>query len=107
MTKKTTSKPHIRLVFQRSPVLTKLIVLLALVLSMAALVTLSVTRRDIQAKTAVLDRQAQILEQKNRRLEQDIRELGTVQSVEKIAAAELGLVKPGTTVFQPENSNAD
>ena len=89
-----------RLVYQRSQTLTKVVVLVALVLSMAALLTLGIARRDAEKRTAELLEQARQLEQQNSQLERYIDELGTVQSVERIAAEELGLVDPDTVVFQ-------
>ena len=99
--------PHIRVIFQRSSSMTKLIVLLALILSMAAIFSLRASCQSLLNRTDDLNRQAQVLAQENRQLEQDIRELGTVDSVEKIAAAELGLVKPGTILFEVKESNAE
>lgn len=93
---------HIRLVYQRSRTLTKVVVLVALVLSMAALVTLAVARQDAEDQAAKLREQVLQLEQKNAQLEQYIDDLGSVQSVERIAAEELGLVDPDTVIIQPQ-----
>lgn len=100
MTKKGNPFANVRLVYQRSQTLTKVVVLVALVLSMAALLTLGIARRDAEKRTAELLEQARQLEQENNQLERYIDELGTVQSVERIAAEELGLVDPDTVVFQ-------
>lgn len=107
MTNPSNLKGRIQLVYQRSHILTKVVVLLALVLSMAAMVTLGVARQDAKARTAALQKQAMQLEQENLQLERCIDELGTVQGIQRIAAEELGLVIPGTVVFQPENISAD
>lgn len=107
MTNPNNLKGRIQLVYQRSHILTKVVVLLALVLSMAAMVTLGVARQDAKARTAALQKQATQLEQENLRLERCIDELGTVQGIQRIATQELGLVNPGTVVFQPENISAD
>ena len=100
MTKKGNPFANVRLVYQRCQTLTKVVVLVALVLSMAALLTLGIARRDAEKRTAELLEQARQLEQENSQLERYIDELGTVQSVERIAAEELGLVDPDTVVFQ-------
>ena len=91
---------RVRLVYRPSQTATKVMLILALVLSMAALLTLGIARRDAEKRTAELLEQARQLEQQNSQLERYIDELGTVQSVERIAAEELGLVDPDTVVFQ-------
>lgn len=102
MEKRDTLFSRIRLVYQRSRTLTKVVVLVALVLSMAALVTLTVARQDAEDQAAKLREQILQLEQRNAQLERYIDDLGSVQSVERIAAEELGLVDPDTVVIQPQ-----
>ena len=96
---------RIRLVYHRSSTLLKCVVLTAIVLSTAVLVTLRFTIQDFQARQQVLAQQAAQLEQENRLLTQNIAELGTVESVKRIAREELGLVDPDTEFFIPEESN--
>lgn len=98
MTKK---KTRVRLIFQRSRPLTKTVMLAAVVLSMAALITLNLCLQGVEKHTSDLREQAALLEQENRELLEKIRQLGTVQSVEDIAKNELGLVKPGSIIFNP------
>ena len=102
MTKRESPFSHIRLVFQRSRTLTKVVVLAALVLSMAALLVLGIARMNAQARLDGLQDQAQQLEQENARLEQYIDEQGSLQSIERIANEELGLVNPDTVIIQPQ-----
>ena len=102
MTNRENPIRHIRLVFQRSRTLTKVVVLMALVLSMAALLTLGVARMNAQARLDSLREQAQQLEQENARLDQYIDEQGSLQSIERIANEELGLVNPDTVSIQPQ-----
>ena len=94
---------RIQLVYRRSQTATKIIVILAIVLSIGALITLRLTTRDLQAQTKALQSQAADLTAANEELEKDIGNLGSVQSVIDIAEDELGLVQPGTVVFQPES----
>ncbi len=96
---------RIRLVYRRSSTLLKCVVLTAIVLSAAVLVTLRFIIQDFQAYQQQLAQQAAQLEQKNRLLTQNIAELGTVESVKRIAREELGLVDPDTEFFIPEESN--
>ena len=93
----------VRLVFQRSRTLTKIVVLVALVLSMAVLVTLAVKMNEARMSNEALTQQAAQLEQENADLEQKIDDLDTVQGIENIAKEELGLVDPDTVVFNPES----
>ena len=97
---------RVQLVYQHTHPMVKVVVLIAIVLSMAALVALGVARQDAKARTAALQEQATQLEQENNRLQGYIEELDTPEGIQRIAAEELGLVKPGTVVFYTEN-NAD
>ena len=94
---------RIRLVYKRSSRLTKLAVCAAIVLSTATLLVLRSSTLDAQAKADALRDQAAQLEQENNRLEDQIDDLGSVDSVEQIAQEELGLVDPNTVIIKPEN----
>lgn len=92
----------IRLVYKRTPKIAVIIVSVAIVLSMAALLTLhgaiDATRRD----TEELRQQAMALEQEQSLLEQYAQEKGTVREVIRIAMERLGLVEPDSVIIQPE-----
>ena len=94
---------RIQLVYRRSQTATKIVLILAILLSIGALVTLRLTTNDLQAKTKALQSQATDLTAANEELKEDIDNLGSVQSVVDIAEEELDLVQPGTVVFQPES----
>ena len=96
------SKPRVRLVYRRSRLLTKCVVLAAVVFCMVALLTLRSAILDTQSQTNDLRAQAAAMEQENQQLEQNIDELGTVQGITRIAEEELGLVDPDTIVYKPE-----
>lgn len=93
---------RIRIVPQRSSTLTKTVVLVAVVLSMAALLALGAAINNYRAQAQALKDQAAQLEQENEQLEENIEDLGSADSVEQIARDELGLVDPDTVVIQPE-----
>lgn len=93
---------RVRVVYRRSSRLTKTVVLSAVVLSMAALLTLHLTARAAEARYEDLKDEAARLEQENDRLEENIEGLGSADSVEQIARDELGLVDPDTLVINPE-----
>ncbi len=92
---------HIRLVYRRTPMIIKVVVLSAIVLSTATLLTLRGGLLNAQAQTDALRNQAQQLEQEKEKLEEYINELGSVDSVDRIAEEELGLVDPDSVIFQP------
>ena len=92
---------RVQLVYRRSQTATKIVVILMLVLSIGALVTLRLTMNGIQDETRALQAQAADLTADNEALAEDIGNLGSVQSVMDIAEEELDLVQPGTVVYQP------
>lgn len=94
---------HIKLVNKRTSRTTKIAVCTAVALSVAALLVLHSAALDAQAKADAWRERAQQLEQENDRLQSQIDNLGSADSVEQIAKDELGLVDPDTIVIQPEN----
>lgn len=94
---------HIRLVYRRSSLLVKSVVLATLVVSILALIVLRVSIQSQQGQQADLEYQAALLEQENRSLTKQIAELGTVESVKRIATLQLGLVDPDSQFFTPSN----
>ena len=93
----------IRLVYRRSSILVKSVVLATLVLSILALIVLRISIQSNQGQQADLQVQAALLEQENRALTKQIAELGTVESVKRIATLQLGLVDPNSQFFTPSN----
>lgn len=98
---------HIRLVYRRSSALLKCVILATIVLSVAALIILRVSIQTAQDQQAALQEQAAQLEQNNKILTQNIAELGTVESVKRIATLQLGLVDPNSQFFVPSDSIPD
>ena len=94
---------HIRMVYRRSSLLVKSMVLATLVLSILALIVLRISIQSNQGKRAELEHQVALLEQENRALTKQIAELGTVESVKRIATLQLGLVDPDSQFFTPSN----
>ena len=101
MTNRKNPFSRIRLVYRRSSPLLKCVVLAAIVLSTAALLTLHFTIRQTRQQTQALRAQAAQLEQENQELKQNIAQIGTVQSIKRIATERLDLVDPGTEFFYP------
>jgi len=94
---------RIQLVFRPSTTLLKIVVIVLIVFSMAALAALSWVRQSIQLRTEDMRQEAMALEQRNADLEHKISILDSVQSIEEIAQEELGLVKPDTVIINPNS----
>ena len=99
MAKAKSMLSRIRLVYRHSPLLLKCAVLVTIVLSTVALTTLRIGISQYQDQTALARAEAAQLEQENRQLEENIQQLGTVDSVRRIAQEELGLVDPNTRFY--------
>ena len=96
---------RIRLVYRRSSTLLKCVVLATILLSTAALVILRTSIQSEKTQQAQLQEQAAQLEQENQMLTRYIAELGTVQSVKRIATLELGLIDPNSQFFTPSGDS--
>lgn len=96
-------KPKLRLVMRSSSTALKIVMVVLIVFSMAALTALAWVRGSIRSQVEDLRQEAAALEQENRELQEKIDALGSVQSVQDIAQEELGLVNPDTVLIQPEH----
>ena len=96
---------RIRLVYRRSSTLLKCVVLGAIVLATAALLTLHFSIRKNEQTLQQLQSQAARLEQENEDYKQRIEEVGTVHSIKDIAREELGLVEKDSVIFHPIENN--
>lgn len=107
MTAKKGFFSRFRLVYKRSSPLLKCVVLATIVLSTVALIALQIGIRQHQSGTEAYRNQAALLERENSTLEEHIGQLGTVQSVKRIAMEKLGLVDPDTILIDTNNSNQE
>lgn len=87
---------------RRTSIWVKLVLAVTILLSMAALISLRICIREVQTSTAALRERAVTLEQSNDQIREDMADLGSVRSVIRIAEEKLGLVQPGTILFQIE-----
>ena len=94
---------RIRLVYQRSSLLTKCVVLAAVVVCTVALLSLRIALDHTRAREEELRKQAAALEQANKDLQNDIDKVDTIDGMKDVAQNELGLVDPNTVIFIPEN----
>ncbi len=80
----------------------KLPLTVLIVFSIAALMALGWAEYDMRHQIADLKEEAAVIEYENEVLEQNTKNLGTVQSVERIAQEELGMVVPGTVLIEAQ-----
>ena len=92
---------RIRLVYRRSSLFVKILVLVTIVVSAAALLALRTAMIGYQQQSQVLQSQAADLQEKNAKLTTNIAELGTKASIRRIAIEELDLIDPGAHFFNP------
>ncbi len=92
----------VKVVRRRSRLLTKVVVLVAVLLSIVTLTMLLLAIHSTRAQTEALRNEALGLQQENSRLDQYIKEMGTIKGIIQIAKEELGLVEPGTIIIDPE-----
>ena len=92
---------RIRLVYRRSPMLLKILVLVTILVSAAALLALRGAMLGYQQQKQALQAQALQLRQENAELTEHIAELGTEDSIRRIAMEELGLMDPNGQFFNP------
>ena len=90
---------RIRLVYHRSPRILKILVLVTILVSAAALLAMRSIMLGYQQQSQVLQSQAIALQQENAELTERIAELGTEDSIRRIAKEQLGLVDPNAQFF--------
>ena len=90
---------RIRLVYRRSPLILKILILVVILATAAALVSLRGLLIGYQEQRQALQSQAISLQQENARLTRYIAELGSEHSIRRIAEEELGLVDPDSHFF--------
>ena len=95
---------NVQVKFRRGKPLTKVIVIISIVLTTIALITLRWVQNDIEAETQRMQEEAAQLIGENADLQDKIDGLGSVDSVTDIAKSELDLVDPDTTFFKPQGS---
>ena len=92
---------RIRLVYRRSPLFLKVLVLVTILASAAALLALRASMAGYQEQKQALYAQAVSLQEKNAELTERIANLGTKDSIRRIAIDELGMIDPGAKIFNP------
>ena len=98
-------KPAGKVIFRSGSLALKIVVMVLIILSMAAMAALMWVHVGIQERTSELRTEAAALEQQKSDLQKKIDELGSLKSVEDIARSELGLADPNIVVMdvQPQS----
>lgn len=91
----------VKVEYNRSHPLTKVVVIALILLSMAALITLRWSCNQLSREIQEMRQEAAQLEAEIARLEEKISDLGSVEGVMDIAEEELGLVDPDTIIIDP------
>jgi len=94
---------RLRLIITQSSPLLKIAVAGALVICTVAVLALRITVLRTEKRNEQLQAQAMQYEQENSDLRQWLADIGSEQSIRRIAGAELGLVDPGTKLFTPSD----
>ena len=91
---------HIRLVYRRTPMVIKIVLLVAIVFSTVTLLTIRGQLLKWEALRESSRQQAQQEEQKKQELTEKNESLGSIDSIDDIAQGE-GWVDPDTVIIQP------
>lgn len=102
MEQSTKNLNKIQLEFGKASPFVKTVVSAAIALSTVALISLRFAQWDAERTTAELLERAAVLQRENEQLQEMVDDLGTVSSIRRIAAEELGLVDPDTVIFETE-----
>jgi cell division protein FtsL len=102
MAEKKNPLKNVKIAVRPSPAALKIVLIVLILLSMAALFALRWVHTGILAETENLKDKASALEEANADLQQKTAEIGSVQSVQDIAKEELGLVDPNTVILNPK-----
>lgn len=97
------AKRKYRVVFRKTSPLVKTVILAAVLLCTVALVTLHATIEQSRSQYEAMRQQAAALEENNQNIVQQIDDMGSLESVIRIAMERLGLVLPDTTLFETDN----
>ena len=92
---------RIKLVYRRSSMPLKILVLVTILLSTVALLALRIAVGNYREHGKVLQAQAAQLQLENEALTEQIAALGSKDSIRRIATEELGLMDPDAQFFVP------
>ena len=96
------SLKNVKLEIRPSPVALKVLLIVLILFSTAALAALRWVHNGIREQTDKLRNEAAAVEFANEQMEEKTANLDSIQSLQDIAKEELGLVDPRTVVIDPQ-----
>ncbi len=96
------AKRKYRVVFRKTSPLMKTLILVTVLLCTVALVTLHAVNEHNRNQYEAMRQQAAALEENNQTIVENIDDMGSLESVIRIAMEKLGLVLPDTTLFDTD-----
>lgn len=92
----------VKVIFRPSPMSLKILVIVLILFSMAALMALRWVTNSIRQETENLREEAAAVEQENSDLKEKIDDVDSVKGVQNIAEEELDMVDPDTVIIDPK-----
>ena len=102
MEEQKNSKASVQIIWRHSSLLLKILVIVLIVFSMAAMAALGWVQVSIRNQTEQMKAEAAALEERIKELEDRIQNIDSVQTIRDIAKEELGMVTSDTILIQPE-----
>lgn len=96
------AKSKYRVVLRKTSPMVKTLILVTVLLCTVALVTLHAINEQNRNQYEAMRQQAAALEENNQTILQQIDDMGSLESVIRIAMERLGLVLPDTTLFDTD-----
>jgi cell division protein FtsL len=101
MEEKKNPLKNVKVVVRPSPAALKVLLILVIAFSMAALLTLRLVHNGIQEEIENLKDEAAEFEYANSELDQRLEDPDSIENVQNIAREELGMVDPNTVLIDP------
>lgn len=102
MEEKKNPQKKVKIVVRSSPPALKIVLIVLIVLSMAALMALRLVHNNIRSEIQNLESEAAAVEYANSKLDQRLEDPGSVENVMDMAKEELGMVDPDTVIIDPQ-----
>ena len=103
MKEKKNPLKNVQVVVRPSPTALKVVLILVIVFSMAALLTLRLVHNSIQEEIQELKGEAAEYEYANSELDRRMEDPDSVENIRDIAEEELGMVNPDTILIEPQS----
>ncbi len=95
-------RPSVKVEIRPAPNILKILLILLILFSMAALMALRWVHNGIQAEIDTLKEEAAAIEHDNSVLDEKTKDPDSIENIQNIAKEELGLVDPDTIIIDPQ-----